>query len=184
MKILVGVTGASGGYLGLKLAQILYEKGEDCHLIISKNAKISMQKEGFEFEKFLEKFKGILYENDEIWASPASGSAKFDAMIIAPSSINSLAKIANGIADNLITRSAAVMLKERRRLILGLRESPLSTISLRQMAEISAQGVIIAPMMIGFYHKPKSLEDIENFIIGKWLDLLGIENDLFLRWKN
>lgn len=173
MKILVGITGASGGNLGIKLANTLrnYVQTE---VIFSPNSKITLKIEQ----------RITVYDDDQIYASPASGSSKFDKMIITPCSINSLAKISCGICDTLITRAAGVMIKERKTLILGIREMPLSTISLRQMADLSALGVIISPPILAYYSQAKTIEELENFIIGKWLDSLGIEHDIFKRWEH
>lgn len=180
MKILVGITGASGANLGVNLANIVSNLGHEVHLIISENAKISMQKESFSISV---NSNIITHQNGEIYSSAASGSSKFDKMIVAPCSINTLAKISCSLADNLITRAAAVMLKEHKTLILAVREMPFSAISLRQMSELSALGVIIAPPVLAYYSNPKNLDEMENFIIGKWLDLLGIEHDIFRRWS-
>ncbi|RAZ50000.1 UbiX family flavin prenyltransferase [Campylobacter hyointestinalis] len=180
MKILVGITGASGANLGVNLANMVSNLGHEVHLIISENAKISMQKESFSISV---NSNIITHQNGEIYSSPASGSSKFDKMIVAPCSINTLAKISCSLADNLITRAAAVMLKEHKTLILAVREMPFSAISLRQMSELSALGVIIAPPVLAYYSNPKNLDEMENFIIGKWLDLLGIEHDIFRRWS-
>lgn len=180
MKILVGITGASGANLGVNLANIVSNLGHEVHLIISENAKISMKKESFSISV---NSNIITHQNGEIYSSAASGSSKFDKMIVAPCSINTLAKISCSLADNLITRAAAVMLKEHKTLILAVREMPFSAISLRQMSELSALGVIIAPPVLAYYSNPKNLDEMENFIIGKWLDLLGIEHDIFRRWS-
>ncbi|EAK0826998.1 UbiX family flavin prenyltransferase [Campylobacter fetus] len=180
MKTLVAISGASGAHLGIKLANVIASLGNDTHIIISENALISMQKE--EVSEQIDKNIRI-YSNNEIWAAPASGSSKFENMIIAPCSINSLAKIASSISDNLILRAAAVMIKEHKKLVLGVREMPLSAISLRQMADLAALGVIIAPPIIGYYSGIKSLKDMENFVIGKWLDTIEIKHDIFSRWK-
>lgn len=180
MKILVGITGASGANLGVNLANIVSNLGHEVHLIISENAKISMEKESFSISV---NSNIITHQNGEIYSSAASGSSKFDKMIVAPCSINTLAKISCSLADNLIARAAAVMLKEHKTLILAVREMPFSAISLRQMSELSALGVIIAPPILAYYSNPKNLDEMENFIIGKWLDLLGIEHDIFRRWS-
>nr|WP_321427706.1 UbiX family flavin prenyltransferase [uncultured Campylobacter sp.] len=113
----------------------------------------------------------------------ASGSSGYEAMIIAPCSSNTLAKVAAGICDNLLLRAAAVMLKEQRKLIIAPREMPFSPLSIKHMNELSSLGVMFAPPMIAHYSKPLSLNDAENFIIGKWLDCLNIKNNLFKRWK-
>ena len=123
-----------------------------------------------------------IWNAPEISAPPASGSALFDALVVAPCSANTLAKIACGLSDNLLTRAAAVMMKERRKLILAVRETPLSPIALRQMADLSALGVVIAPPAMGYYHAPQTLAQMEDFIIGKWLDALGLGHNLFARW--
>ena len=116
-------------------------------------------------------------------SAAASGSSGYEAMIIAPCSSNTLAKVAAGICDNLLLRAAAVMLKEQRKLIIAPREMPFSPLSIKHMSELSGLGVMFAPPMIAHYSKPKSLNDAENFIIGKWLDCLNIKNNLFKRWK-
>ena len=113
----------------------------------------------------------------------ASGSSGYEAMIIAPCSSNTLAKVAAGICDNLLLRAAAVMLKEQRKLIIAPREMPFSPLSIKHMSELSGLGVMFALPMIAHYSKPLSLNDAENFIIGKWLDCLNIKNNLFKRWK-
>ena len=113
----------------------------------------------------------------------ASGSSGYEAMIIAPCSSNTLAKVAAGICDNLLLRAAAVMLKEQRKLVIAPREMPFSPLSIKHMSELSGLGVMFALPMIAHYSKPLSLNDAENFIIGKWLDCLNIKNNLFKRWK-
>jgi 4-hydroxy-3-polyprenylbenzoate decarboxylase len=173
MKIVVGVSGASGAALGLKLVRALPSEIQK-HLILSEHAQVVLDKE--------ENLK--VHQNNEIWASVASGSYGADAMIITPCSMNTLAKIACGIADNLITRAAAVMIKERRTLILAPREIPFSPIALENMHKLSMLGVIIAPPVLAYYGEQNSLEEMENFMIGKWFDLLGIPNDLYKRWDD
>ena len=116
-------------------------------------------------------------------SAAASGSSGYEAMIIAPCSSNTLAKVAAGICDNLLLRAAAVMLKEQRKLIIAPREMPFSPLSIKHMSELSGLGVMFALPMIVHYSKPLSLNDAENFIIGKWLDCLNIKNNLFKRWK-
>ena len=124
-----------------------------------------------------------LHDNTNIGASIASGSFGVDAMIIAPCSMNTLAKIACGISDNLITRAAAVVIKEHKKLILAPREMPFSAIALENMQKLAALGIIIAPPVLAYYSEQQTLDEMENFIIGKWFDLLGIENSLYKRWR-
>lgn len=133
-----------------------------------------------QIEEFLDEKIDI---QSNMWDSSASGSSGYEAMIIAPCSSNTLAKVAAGICDNLLLRAAAVMLKEQRKLIISPREMPFSPLSIKHMSELSGLGVMFAPPMIAHYSKPKSLNDAENFIIGKWLDCLNIKNNLFKRWK-
>ena len=124
-----------------------------------------------------------IYDDQDLGAGPASGSFGTEAMIIAPCSTNTLAKVANGISDTLITRAASVALKERQTLVLGVREMPFSTLALEHAAKLSALGAVIASPVLGYYSGQNSLEDMENFIIGKWLDALKIQNNLYKRWQ-
>lgn len=173
MRVVVGLSGASAIKLGIKLIDEISKKNE-IFIIASDMARDILKKMNYQKD---------IFKNDNLFAPPSSGSFKFDKMIIAPCSINSLAKIANGISDNLLTRVAAVCLKEKRDLILGVREMPFSTISLSNMLRLSKMGVIIAPPVIAEYSGAKNLDELENFIVGKWLDSLKIENNLFKRWK-
>ena len=202
-KVIVAITGASGVCLGFDFLKTAVKFCE-IHCVISKNAMRVLNDEmGIILDTHSK--KGIVlassaslnnalnldtvfrspnakfYDDEDIGAALASGSFGADAMMIAPCSINTLAKISCGLADTLITRAAAVMLKERKRLVLGVREMPFSTISLRQMSELSELGVIIAPPILGYYAHADTLSDMQNFIIGKWLDALGIE--IYKRWK-
>lgn len=172
-KIVVASSGASGVNLGLKVAKLLPDEIEK-HLIITQNAEVVLDKE----------MQVTLHDNSDIAASIASGSFGVDAMIIAPCSMNTLAKIACGIADNLVTRCASVMIKEHKKLILAPREMPFSAIALENMHKLSSLGIIIAPPVMAYYSKQQTLEEMENFVIGKWFDLLDIENDLYERWQS
>ena len=172
-KIVLAVSGASGVNLGLKALSLLPDTIEK-HLVMSQNSQVVLDKE---MQNVIE------HDNSDISASIASGSFGVEAMIIAPCSMNTLAKIACGISDNLITRCAAVMLKEQKRLILAPREMPFSAIALENMHKLASLGVIIAPPVMAYYSKQQSLDEMENFIIGKWFDLLDIENDLYKRWN-
>ena len=171
MKLIVGISGASGARLAKRFIESL-PKDIKTFLVQSQNAKIV-----FEKEEGIEEF-----ENSDISAPISSGSFRADAMIIVPTSMNTLAKIAYGIADNLITRAASVMIKEKKLLILAPREMPYSSIALENMLKLSNLGVIIAPPVLGYYSNQQSLENMEDFLIGKWFDLLGIEHNLYKRW--
>jgi len=171
-KIIVAISGASGVGLAKRFIEKL-PKEIEIFIIVSNNAKIVFNKE--ENCTFL--------NNDDIGAITASGSFKCDAMVVIPCSMNTLAKISCGIADNLLTRSAAVMLKENRTLLIAPREMPYSAIALENMLKLSRLGVIIAPPVSAYYAEIKTLEEMEDFFIGKWFDLLGIEHNLFKRWN-
>ncbi len=168
MKALVCISGASGAGLGLKLYGEL-RKEHEAFLVLSEAAKkVLLMEEG--------------YNNESIEAPPSSGSFGIDATFVTPCSMNTLAKIAHGIADNLTTRAAAVAIKERKKLLLAPREMPLSPIALENMLKLSQIGAIIAPPMLAYYSEQRSLEGMENFIVGRWLDLAGIKNSLYKRW--
>jgi len=171
VKVIIAISGSSGSKLGLSVLDKLPSTIEK-HLIVTDHANIVLEKE-----------HNITVHNDnEIWASVASGSFGVDAMMITPCSMNTLAKISVGIADNLITRAASVMIKEQKKLLLAPRELPFSAIALENMLKLSQLGVIIAPPVAAFYSEQESLEDMENFIIGRWFDQLGITHDLYKRW--
>jgi len=123
------------------------------------------------------------YSNDDMYSPLASGSVRFDSFVIAPCSTSTMSKIAAGIADNLITRVASVALKERRKLVLLLRETPLSTIHLSNMERLSQAGAIIMPASPAFYPRPRSVDEMVDFVVGRVLDELGVDNDLYARWK-
>jgi 4-hydroxy-3-polyprenylbenzoate decarboxylase len=170
VKILVCVSGASGAGLGIKLYNMIPPEYER-FLVLSENAKTVLQKEE------------NIFLNEDISAPPASGSFGIDVTFIVPCSMNTLAKISLGIADNLITRAAQVAIKEKKKLIIAPREMPFSEIYLEHMLKLSRiQNVIIAPPVLAYYNEPKNINDIEMFLIGKWFDLAGIKNDFFKRW--
>ncbi|MHC3994235.1 UbiX family flavin prenyltransferase [Thiomicrolovo sp. ZZH C-3] len=171
MKIIIAISGASGASLGLKTLRALPDHIQK-HLIVSENAKTV-----FRHEQDV-----TLHDEGDIAAPLASGSFGADAMLIIPCSMNTLAKVAAGIADNLTTRAASVMIKEHKTLLLAPREMPFSAIALENMHKLATLGVFIAPPVLAYYSQQESLEAMENFMIGKWFDLIGIENDLYKRW--
>ena len=180
VKYVVAITGASGSIYGIRLLQEL--PGEKI-LVISKMAeKIIPQETGMSLDD-VRKLADVVYEDDNLFASIASGSYRFDAMIVAPCSTSSLAKISNGLADTLITRAAAVALKESRKLILMVRETPKSAIVLENELRLARCGVCILDANPGFYSKPESVDDIVNFVIGRCLDQLGVEHRLYKKWE-
>lgn len=186
MKILLGISGSSNVNLGLKLLKHLEQESFKTFCILTKGAKLSFYSENCKDLELVckEEFKKtFFFDDDDLSAAVSSGSFKIDKTIIAPCSISTLAKIHSGFADTLLTRACAVALKERKKLILAVREMPFSTLNLEHMAKLSSLGVIIAPPVYATYPKINALEDIDNFIIGKWLDLLDIEHNLYNRWE-
>ncbi|NYZ79205.1 UbiX family flavin prenyltransferase [Candidatus Micrarchaeota archaeon] len=183
MKIILALTGASGIPIGIRLAEVL--KREELSIVVSENAKKVIEYEVGDAKKALAELGGYgkIYDEAEIDAPPASGSALFDTMVVCPCSMKTLSAIANGYCHNLITRSADVMLKEGRKLILVPRETPVSAIHLENMLKLSRLGVVILPASPAFYHKPKKIEDMVDFVVGKILDSLRIENKLYKRWN-
>ena len=184
MEILLAISGASGVVYGKKLLEFL-SKQEDIEvdLIISNAARELIQDE---LDIDVNELGGLArheFDPDELESPPASGSVIYDAMAIVPCSMSSLSKISAGISDNLITRSAVVFIKEGRKLLLVPRETPLTTTWLENMSKLSREGAVILPAMPGFYTDPKSIDDIVDFIVGKILDNLRIENSLYERWK-
>lgn len=174
MKLALAITGASGVGLANRFIEYLPDYIE-LHIVVSKNAEIVSRHEN----------KNIFVHNDDnIASSISSGSFGIDKTIILPCSMNTLAKIACGIADNLSTRVASVALKERKTLLLAPREMPFSTIALENMHKLSLLGVIISPPVMAYYSDIRTLEDMEKFLVGKWYDALGIENDIYKRWDN
>ena len=183
-RVLVGITGASGIPYGIRLLEVLREFDVEVHLTCSPSASLVNKHEGDgrSWDEVLA-LADVVHDNDNLAASIASGSFKAKAMAIVPCSGTTLGKLAAGISDNLVTRAALVMLKERRQLILVPRETPLSTIYIDNMLKLSNAGAIIAPASPAFYNKPKTLDDNVNFIVGRVLDLLGYDSDIFSRWE-
>jgi len=181
LKILVSITGASGVDLAVILLRQLKNKGLETELIITKVAeKIITIETDYKLNEIIE-LSDKYYDVDDLTAGPASGSYKNNIMIIIPCSMKTLAAIANGYADNLITRAADVIIKERRKLILVVRESPFSAIHLENMLKLSRLGVIIAPPIPSYYIKPKSIEDLNEYFVGRILDHIGVDSDI-KRW--
>ena len=181
--ILIAITGASGIPIAVKLLNVLKEKNIKTELIISKAAEQVLLTESNISLGDLQQLATTCYDMNDLTAPPASGSYKIDGMIIVPCTMKTLAAIANGYSDNLISRIADVMIKERRRLILVVRETPLNAIHLENMLKLTKLGVVIFPPIPSFYHKPKTVDEIVNHTIGRILDQAGIEIDI-KRWGN
>jgi len=181
--MLIAITGASGIPLAIKLLAKLREKGIFIELIVSKIAKQLIDIEtDYKLEDIYE-FADKIYDVKNLSAEPASGSYIIKRMVIIPCTMKTLAAIANGYADNLITRAADVMIKEKRKLILVVRETPFSAIHLENMLRLAKLGVIIAPPIPSYYIKPKSVNDLNEYFIGRLLDHLEIESNI-KRWGN
>jgi 4-hydroxy-3-polyprenylbenzoate decarboxylase len=183
MRILIGITGASGSIYGIRLIEELKKNNMELHLILSEEAEKIIE---YETEYNLNQLDELItkrYNNIDLFAPPSSGSFKLDSMIISPCSIKSLSSIANGYCNNLISRSAICCLKEGRKLIIVIRETPLDLTTIENMRRAKLNGAIILPAMPAFYHSPKKIDDIVNYVVGKILDQINIEHNLFNRWK-
>ena len=179
--VLVAISGASGVDLAVILLRQLKKYGLETELVITKVAeKIITIETDYKVNEIIE-LSDKYYNVDDLTAGPASGSYKNNIMVIIPCSMKTLAAIANGYADNLITRAADVIIKERRKLILVVRESPFSAIHLENMLKLSRLGVIIAPPIPSYYIKPKSIKDLNEYFVGRILDHIGVESDI-KRW--
>lgn len=183
MEIVVGISGASGVQYGIRLLQVLKEKGCITHLIMTDSARKIIEIETHSLPGEVQKLASNVYQSDDFAAPVASGSHIFDAMVVIPCSMGTLSAIASGSSDTLITRAADVCLKEKRRLVLVPRETPLSLIQLRNMVTAAEAGAVILPACPAFYSCPQSLSDLVDVLVGRVLDLLGVENDLYQRWK-
>lgn len=181
--IVVAITGASGVIYGIKLLETLKQLDIENSLVISDAAKTVIESEtDYEIEDII-KLADNYYEFNDLTASINSGSFKFDSLAIVPCSMKTLSSIANGYGDNTITRVADVSLKERRTTVIVPRETPLRTAHIKNMLTLSQEGAIILPAMPGFYSNHSSVDDQINFVVGKILDSLNIENNLFKRWE-
>lgn len=182
-RLVIGMSGASGALLGIQMLEILKENPKwESHLVISKGAEETIKQETEYTIEDVIKLADNAYSIKDIGASIASGTFKTEGMVIVPCSMKTVAGIACGYSDNLLLRAADVTIKERRNLVLVARESPLSTIHLRNMLTLSELGAIIIPPMITYYNKPNNLNDLNRHIIGKVLDRFGIEVNGFNRW--
>lgn len=183
MRIVLGITGASGAIYGYRLSQELKRSGAELSIIATKLGLKILEREVGVSKEELSKY-GKLFDDEDLEAPMASGSYLFNAMVIAPCSMKTLGCIANGIASSLILRAADVALKERRKLILLIRETPLNLIHVENMKRVLEAGGIVMPACPAFYHGPRDVNDLVNYVVGKVLDQLGIAHDLFKRWKD
>ena len=193
-RLIVGITGASAGIYGVRLLEILTRhEGIEVHLTISASGaralseelQIDIDLDNFKLESLIgiSSPKVVYHHESDIGASIASGSFRTEGMIVVPCSMGSIASIAAGTSRNLIQRAADVCIKENRKLVLVPRETPLSSIHLENMLKLSSMGVCILPAMPGFYHFPKTVDDMFNFVVTKILDQFDIDAKLIQRWK-
>lgn len=181
MRVVVGLTGASGSIYGLRLLESLGKAGAEVVIIASETGLDILKMETGMGKEGLSAY-GRTLDNTDFMSPTASGSYPFDAMVVAPCSMKTLACIANGIASSLIVRTAEVALKERRKLVLVTRETPLSLVDIKNMERVTLAGGVVLPACPGFYHAPKTVGDLVDHVVGKVLDQIGVEHSLFRRW--
>ncbi|HEX4884688.1 MAG TPA: UbiX family flavin prenyltransferase [Casimicrobiaceae bacterium] len=182
-RIIVGISGASGIVYGVRMLEALRGCGVETHLVMTRSAQVTL---GYELPMKLAEVHAladVVHRNENIGASISSGSFPTLGMVVAPCSIRSLSEIASGVTSSLLTRAADVVLKERRRLVLLVRETPLHLGHLRSMTQVTEIGAIVMPPVPAFYSKPATVDDIVDHSVGRALDLFGIDNTLVRRWQ-
>lgn len=182
-RIVVGISGASGVIYGIRLLEVLKQTGVEVHLVMTPAAKITIAAETEYSAEVVEKMASTVHRFNDISATLASGSYRTDGMAIVPCSMHTLGALASGYADNLLVRAAEVTLKERRPMIVVPRETPLTLIHIENMERIARAGAIVLPAMPAFYERPKTIDELIDHLVGKILDLFGIDNELFKRWS-
>jgi 4-hydroxy-3-polyprenylbenzoate decarboxylase len=182
LRLVIAITGSSGVIYGIRMLETLKKLGVESHLIMSEWGARNVKIETDFTVDYVRSLPSKVYEDDNLAAPVSSGSFKTDGMAVVPCSMKTLASIANGFDDSLVSRAAGVCLKERRKLVVVPRETPLSKIHLDNMTKMADAGAIIVPAMPGFYFRPKSMDDLVNHVVGKVLDQFGIEHGLFRRW--
>ncbi|MEJ7807950.1 MAG: UbiX family flavin prenyltransferase [Telluria sp.] len=182
-RLVVAITGATGAVYGVRLLQQLSgTPGIETHLVVSDAAVLTLHQETGLQRRDVEAMAHVVHKNRDIGAAIASGSFQSDGMIIAPCSMKTLASVALGMSDNLIARAADVVLKERRRLVLMVRETPFNLAHLRNMTLVTEMGGIVFPPLPSFYHKPTSIDEMVDHTVGRVIDLFGVEHALAPRW--
>ena len=181
-RLIVAITGASGTIYGIRILEALKNLGIESHLVMSDSAKLTMAAETDYKPAQIEAMADVVHSAKNVGASISSGSFKSLGMVIAPCSIRTLSEIASGVTSSLVSRAADVVLKERRRLVLLVRETPLHAGHLRSMSQVTECGAIVMPPVPAFYAKPESLDDMVNHTVGRCLDLFDLDNLLVNRW--
>ncbi len=182
-RLIVGISGASGVIYGIRALELLRRTGIETHLVVSPAAELTMTYETDVKPKSVRELATVFHPFGDIGAAISSGSFPTMGMLILPCSVHTMSEIAHGVTDNLLSRAADVVLKERRRLVLALRETPLHTGHLRSMTQLSEIGAIIAPIVPAFYARPTTLDEMIDHSIGRLLDLFGIDLGTVHRWK-
>lgn len=178
---MIGITGASGAMYGIRLLEVLDGLAET-HLIISEQGREIITCETDVSVSDVQKMATFHYADDDFMAPVASGSFRFDSMVIVPCSMKTLSSVATGFADTLISRAADVTLKESRKLVIVPREMPLNLVHLENMVKVRQAGAVVMPACPGFYNRPRTVDDLVNNVVGRILDQIGIDNDIFQRW--
>ena len=181
-RLVVGISGASGTIYGIRMLELLRGTDIETHLVMSKSAELTLAYETDYKPKDVRALAAVNHPNADIGATISSGSFQTIGMVVAPCSIKTMSEIATGVTSTLMSRAADVVLKERRRLVLALRETPLHGGHLRTMTQLADMGAILAPIMPAFYNRPKTIDDIVNHTVGRLLDLFEIENAAVKRW--
>jgi len=182
-RLIIGISGASGIIYGVRLLQALKTLPVETHLVMTRTAEVTLAHETRMKVADVRRLADVTYPIGDLAAAISSGSFRTIGMIVAPCSMRSLGEIAHGISSNLLTRAADVVLKERRRLVLVTRETPLHTIHLRNLVTVSELGAIVAPPMPAFYSKPKTLDDVIDHTVGRILDLFNLDTGKVKRWS-
>ena len=182
-RLIVAITGATGAVYGVRLLQQLAATpGVETHLVVTDAAALTLHQEMDMQRRDVEAMAHVVHKNRDIGASIASGSFQSDGMVVAPCSMKTLASVAHGLSDNLVARAADVVLKERRRLVMMVRETPFNLAHLRNMTAVTEMGGIVFPPLPSFYHKPASIEEMVDHTVGRVIDLFGLEHGLAPRW--
>ena len=182
-RLIVAITGASGTIYGIRILESLKAVGIESHLVMSDSAKLTMAAETDYKPADVEALADVVHSAKNVGATISSGSFKSMGMIIAPCSIRTLSEIATGVTSSLVSRAADVVLKERRKLVLLVRETPLHAGHLRSMSQVTEYGAIVMPPVPAFYARPQTLDDMVNHTVGRALDLFGVDNSLVNRWN-
>jgi 4-hydroxy-3-polyprenylbenzoate decarboxylase len=182
VKLIIGITGSTGVIYGIRMLEVLKKLNVETHLVMSKWAEKCISMETEYTSDYVKSLATTTSDDKNMASSVSSGTHKIDGMIIAPCSMKTLSAVANGYDDTLVARAAGVTIKESRKLILMVRETPLSAIHLENMLKLSRIGVVILPPVTEFYTKPKTIDDIVNHGVGKCLDQFDLEHDLYPRW--